>query len=145
MKYTRAFIIALFACISAHCQAGDTYLLGPSLSYHANRDAHYNERNIGIGVMRRINDDWDASLYLYRNSERGPSVSTLANRSFTDWAIRPGIAGGLVTGYSYAPVLPVVAATLTAEVGPVIVRISAVPVPIQWRDSVIAVTVGIGF
>ena len=145
--------LALYILSTKACKADDSavYVTGPTVSRHPwhNRE-HYNERNDGLGILYKLKlggDRVDVSAGVYRNSERERSYYALVNWALADWAIRPGIAAGVVTGYKRfndGGPMPVAMATLTANVGPTIIRVSIVPNPAAMRDTAIALTVGIG-
>jgi len=86
------------------------------ISYHPNRDANYNENNIGIGFEYHLDKVSSFALGHYKNSIR--KDSTYIQYVYTPLALgsfRFGGAAGLVNGYpylnkgDYAPVLMPVA------------------------------------
>jgi hypothetical protein len=98
-------------------------------SYHFDRDRGYNENNYGLGVEC---GHWQVGAY--KNSEYGETAYafylTDSKRDFVEF----GLAGGVAVGYSYAPVLPIVA--LTARVG--IARFVVIP-PVKVNDRNVGV------
>ncbi|MEK8024989.1 MAG: hypothetical protein RLY78_1542 [Pseudomonadota bacterium] len=84
---------------------GALWLTSGFLSHHTRHADRYNERNDGLGLEWRLNDDWQVNLGHYRNSVRhGSSYLQLA---WTPWQIgdgegprlRLGGSVGLVNGY----------------------------------------------
>ncbi len=90
----------------AHAQAQtqtppQTYLTVTLASYHFNRDRQYNERNFGLGIERRLSDDWSVSTGFYKNSFYRDSLYALASYTsarLAGW--RLGVVFGGVTGYN---------------------------------------------
>lgn len=70
------------------------------ISYHSNREREYNERNPGLGIEYRINNEWSLASGFYKNSFSRTTYYAYAN--WTPINLGPvwfGLAGGAVTGY----------------------------------------------
>jgi len=122
-----AISLALF--LSAHSERATSaelpapnYLALGGVSYHVDssgkRSKVCNENNFGAGLTWEDRDipvagTSDFSLGFYRNSDCGTSayatVSKLPQKILSG---RAGLTFGLVTGYSAAPILPLVAPTI---------------------------------
>jgi hypothetical protein len=84
------------------------------LSYHFDRDAPFNERNVGLGYMA----DNGMVGGAYRNSYN--NLSLYAGKNFKrpiNALLDAGVTLGGVTGYPASPVLPMVIPELTANLG----------------------------
>lgn len=69
-------------------------------TYHFNRDANYNEKNLGLKYSRHLTSDLLIDVAYYNNSEGGYSRVFGISHAFPltkDWEIRLGM--GIVTGY----------------------------------------------
>ena len=104
-------------------------------SYHPNREAHYNERNTGIGMEYRFDEDQALALGHYKNSIR--RESTYLQYVYTPLKIgNIGLGGavGIVDGYprlrhgKFSPVLMPVA-NMTFKVFGYDAGINAVYIP----------------
>lgn len=88
------------------------------LSWHADRDANYNERNYGLGIRYYSEDSLWGSNYIafgqYKNSEH--SKSEYAGIGW-QWPVKKyitvGIAIGVVTGYKRSDIIPFVVPVVT--------------------------------
>lgn len=87
-------------------------------SYHANREAAYNERNPGLGLrLRKPNGDWALAMGLYRNSLRHDTVYLGATYDIAKAGPMTFRAlGGVVTGYRIA-LAPVVTPEIVLSFG----------------------------
>lgn len=89
-------------------------LLGPTWSYHMNRDYPYNEQHPGIGYMTPKG----YGAYTYRNSHDRSSV--MVGKEFrhplNQYLDLAGMVGA-VTGYPAAAVLPVLMPGLVGKLG----------------------------
>ena len=84
------------------------------VSLHFDRDLDLNEFNPGIGYERDWNDQVSWGLGYYKNSLSKPSYYGLVN--YYPWTLseqwRVGLAAGVLTGYNYSDVAPLLAPTL---------------------------------
>ena len=88
-------------------------------SYHAKRDAGLNERNLGLGLRTSLGDEgWFATAGGYDNSLRKTSLyAGIGKTVYSSRFIDINIAGGLVTGYRAAPVVPFVLPEVKVKFG----------------------------
>lgn len=97
-----AMILLLFSLFNTRADAAETWLTATVASYHHNRERGYNERNFGLGLERKLEENWSAIGGWYRNSYDNTSIY-----AGTAWMpihrgyFHFGIAGGAVTGYSH--------------------------------------------
>lgn len=78
----------------------DTWLQVGALSYHQNRDGNYNERNYGIGILRRIDDESAFAVGYYKNSiHRDTFYATYHYTPYELGPVKLGMQVGLVSGY----------------------------------------------
>ena len=95
----RAFV--LLALVLASPAMAETWLTATVTSWHTDREAGYNERNLGAGLQHAVSPDLRLIAGHYRNSLDRPSnyvgVHWFAVR-WGSWAF--GAQGGTVTGYN---------------------------------------------
>ncbi|CAN5459186.1 hypothetical protein BH11CYA1_BH11CYA1_00440 [soil metagenome] len=78
----------------------DTWLQVGALSYHSNRDGNYNEKNYGIGLLRRLDDESAFAVGYYKNSiHRDTFYATYHYTPYEIGPVKLGLQVGLVTGY----------------------------------------------
>lgn len=78
----------------------DTWLQVGALSYHQKRDGNYNEKNYGLGILRKLDDDSAFGVGYYKNSIHRDSFYLTYH--YTPYEIGPvklGFQAGLVSGY----------------------------------------------
>lgn len=94
--------------------AAAEYLNFGGVSYHYERDLHFNEFNYGIGYERDIQDNFSWSSGVYKNSLRRASIYLLWNYypfQFSEsW--RAGVTAGFSTGYHHSAVIAEAAPTI---------------------------------
>ena len=98
MKRLLLLCALLLACSLARAEG--LWLSATTVSYHADREAGFNERNLGVGVEYELASDWRAIGGTFRNSvfRRSNYVGLhWAPLRFGNW--RLGAIGGLVSGY----------------------------------------------
>jgi hypothetical protein len=111
-----AVLCALATCLALSAAPSDAadYMLMPLASYHTDRDAHYNETNIGIGYARDISDDVSAFAVRYPNSLHKTTLGAGATwQPLRLWQLKAGALAMLATGYP----TPVVIAPLITYQG----------------------------
>jgi len=84
---------------------GDTVIQLHTVSYHINREANYNETNLGIGVRYYTTKDQYIIAGTYKNSEYNQSNYVGYGWEFGD-EFKLGLSAGLITGYNLGDVLP---------------------------------------
>jgi len=98
----------------------ETWAVATLTSYHF-ADRHYNQFNYGAGFERSTGRERISLVGgEYRNSFDRTSV--YAGVAWTPLALGPlhfGAVGGLITGYMYPPILPMLLPTVQLELGPV--------------------------
>ncbi len=88
-------------------------------SYHANREAHLNERNYGVGLECSFKPQWRAVAGEFKNSVFRRSI--YAGALYDPWegsALRLAVVGGVINGYPLANnggFIPMVAPVLIWE------------------------------
>ena len=125
----------------------DLWLSITTRSYHADRDAHFNERNWGIGVEYGLAPEWRAIAGTFENSVF--RRSNYAGVHWTPWQFgdwRLGGIAGLVNGYpgyqyKYGPIL---APVLSWERGRIGVNLIGLP-PFGEVAAVVALQVKVRF
>ena len=128
-------VLPLIAClvfwaVTSKAEAAECSPTVTVSSYHFNRAHDYNERNYGLGVTC---DRW--SVGQYRNSEYARSTYLFYNYPIN---AHFGVTTGLVSGYAYSPILPVVA--LYAKVG--VIRLVIVPFVVVGAQIVLPIKFG---
>lgn len=110
--------------------AADTWLTVGIASYHVDRSAGYNERNIGLGVEYDFTPDHAVSVGAYRNS-----INRVSRYALYRWTpiqlgyVRIGMLAGVVDGYhrNGGGLAPAFAPTLTLDTRPVGVSLIVIP------------------
>lgn len=77
-----------------------TYAVATITSIHFDRDKNYNESNFGLGLERKVSDDWSISAGYFRNSFDRQTEYVFAGYTPVEimgW--RTGLVMGGVTGY----------------------------------------------
>lgn len=76
------------------------YLVATVTSWHFDREKSYNENNLGLGLERRLSDDWSVSAGFFRNSfDRHTNYVFAGYTPFEVMGWRTGLVMGGVTGY----------------------------------------------
>lgn len=104
MKLPFLGLVMLAIALPVPAQAADDWLVITIGSRHHKRG--YNERNWGIGIERKISDNWRMGAGTYRNSYYRQTLYagvTYAPLRFGDWHL--GGTALLVTGYESRPVV----------------------------------------
>lgn len=70
------------------------------LSHHQNRQAHFNERNFGLGWEHKFNEDVSSSVGFYRNSVRRESAyAAVLWEPLHLGPVKAGVMAGVINGY----------------------------------------------
>lgn len=96
----KTLALLLLALVTWQARAEDLWVSVMTLSYHADREAHFNERNWGAGVEYEIVTHWRAVAGTYKNSvfNRSNYVGVhWAPWQFGNWHF--GVIGGFISGY----------------------------------------------
>lgn len=140
------FILALSLTLlfSPKCQAQELYAIATVKSYHQDRQHHYYEKNLGVGLQLQLNEDVAFAAGEYKNSFTHKSeyygvLYTPFHRS--NWSM-----GGLfveVNGYEFNSLkkfLPVAVPLVVYQKDKLIINIPFVP-PFR-KQGIVAVQMG---
>jgi len=127
MKY---IILIVFFVIGA--SEAETVLSLHSASYHANREANYNESNYGLAIRHYTTKDRYLIAGTYKNSEFNQS-----HYAGYGWELNKylGLSAGIITGYELNNVLPYIVPVIRYQ------NISLVVAP--YPEAVIHLTIDI--
>jgi hypothetical protein len=123
MLFLAAVLIAVIGACAPQPAAASDYTVGAHLATaHFGGRQDLNDANPGVYIQARTGPLANASVGIYRNSERHTSVYAAYTWATADrmWAIS---AGG-VTGYSTGRVVPLLVPSVRIPAGPVAVRLS---------------------
>ena len=98
------FALATFAFgyfVALHdCKAQELYTIATVKSYHQDRSAGYNEKNMGIGLELHLNSDWKTIVGEYKNSFTHKSIYYgVAWMPFHRGDVSAGLLAVNVSGY----------------------------------------------
>lgn len=125
-------VIAALLLVAAHeARADGAILISPGgFSWHQDRAAGYNERNHGLSITYRADDDLALSVGGFGNSLHRRAYFAAARWTpLQVWHLRVGALAGIVTGYdanSGGPI-PVVLPAVAVSAGPVDVTVIGWP------------------
>lgn len=110
--------------------AAETWVTVGIASYHFDRSAGYNERNIGVGIEHDFNSDHAVSAGAYRNS-----INRVSRYALYRWTpihvghVRIGVLAGAVDGYhrNGGGIAPAFAPTLTLDTRPIGISLIVIP------------------
>jgi hypothetical protein len=123
--------LLIFLALTARVARADTWAVASVASYHTDRDAHYNERNGGLGIEHDIADNARLIAGFYRNSLYRESMylgATFTPLHVTDH-IRVGVIAAFVTGYNIndGNAVPMAALLVQVEGERVGINLGAIP------------------
>ncbi len=124
-------IVAVMLLWAAHEARADGLYVSPGgVSWHQDRAAGYNERNLGVSAMWKHSDDWAMSAGQYANSlHRRSYFAAVRWTPVGIGPVRAGLLGGMVTGYEAngGGPIPVVLPAAAISAGPVDVTLTGWP------------------
>lgn len=127
----RWVVIAALLLVAAHEARADGWYLSPGgVSYHADRQAGYNERNHGLSITYREDASLAYSAGWFGNSlHRRAYFGAARWTPVSAWGVRFGALAGVVTGYEAASggPIPVVLPAMAADIGPIDVTVIGWP------------------
>jgi len=128
---------ALFTC---YARAGEHWTEMHIGSRHADREAGYNETNLGLGYMYGVNPHVEVGAGFYKNSEYNQTQYVGGDlHTDTRYPIRVGVSAGMVTGYANTIVMVLPNVTMTE--GRVRIKVGWLP----GNNGLIALTTGFRF
>lgn len=98
--------LVLLALLASPVHAEDLWLTATTVSHHVDRSAHYNERNPGLGLEYRF--DQDASVFVSRTLNSYSNWSTYLGVEILPIQVRQfrlGLTMFLATGYPDGTIL----------------------------------------
>jgi hypothetical protein len=124
-------VIAALMLVAVHeARADGWYVSGGGASYHADRQAGYNERNHGLSLSYRADDELAYSAGFFGNSLHHRAYFSAARWTPVRlWILRAGALAGVVTGYDAAGggPIPIALPAVAVDIGPVDVTVIGWP------------------
>lgn len=112
------------------------------LSQHLSNQPWMNENNPGLGLEKQLSTDTKGIAGFYKNTEGRNSIYGGINYSPVEVGpFKLGANLGLLSGYKVAPVVPMVAPTLSYEKNGLGANVVFMPNPKDWKTSAIGLQI----